>query len=117
MSTIQLFLLPCLNTRARRFRRHPCFGFGYGTDGVRVRPPVSVVMRDHPPLVEVHFATAVRVAARDGRPIVAPVAHEIQRTGVPVAKARRGEPHGGIRTADFVVEVPTVVPGTFFIEL
>ena len=71
----------------------------------------------HEPPLECQAATAVHGAqGRDGRPIVAPAARDEQHTIAAGAKARSGEPHGGIRTGNPVVEVPTVVPGTVYRE-
>ena len=114
MPTIQLFLLPCFNTRARQFRCHPRFVVSYRADGEPQRPIVHA-LRAHNHLVEVHVHSVARFT-RDGRPIVAAAAHIVQRTVEVETIARSGEPHGGIRMADFVVEVVTVVPGTIYIE-
>ena len=82
---------------------------------MRVRPIVAV-LRVHSPLVEEQGANGASGERRDGRPIPAGVAHELQRTVVAETIARSGEPHGGIRTTDFIVEVPTVIPSTVYIE-
>ena len=88
---------------------------GYRADSVPGRPS-AIELRGNEPRAEGIGATRVS-AVRDGQPIVASDAHEAQPTGAGVAIARSGEIYGGIRTADFVVEVPTIVPGTADIEL
>ena len=85
---------------------------GYGADGASVRP-FGVLQRAYHAPQEVQAASAAR-AVRDGRPIPALAAHELQRTVAADAPARSREIYGGIRIADFVVEVPTVVPGTVY---
>ena len=87
----------------------------YGADRQPVRPKVAA-LRVHEPLVEIQEATVARVE-RNGRPIVAVAVHVVQRTVLVAANTRSREIYGGIRTADFVIEVETKVPSTVYIEL
>ena len=88
----------------------------YGTNGEPVRPKVSL-LRGHLARGEAQVVTVARVVARACRPIVAEVAHAEQRTVFAVAITRSREIYGGIRTADFVIEVETGLPSTVYIEL
>ena len=88
----------------------------YGTNGEPVRPKV-VLLREHLARGEAQVVTVARVVARACRPIVAEVARAEQRTVYAVAITRSREIYGGIRTADFVIEVETGFPSTVYIEL
>ena len=88
----------------------------YGADREPVRPKVSLLW-GHLSRGEAQVVTVARVVARACRPIVAEVTHAEQRTVCAVAITRSREIYGGIRTADFVIEVETGLPSTVYIEL
>ena len=76
---------------------------------------MALVLRSHVFNVEVQDTT-VALAARNGRPIVATVAHVGHRAVGELAKTRSREIYDGIRRRYLVVEVPPVVPITAYIH-